>query len=156
MIFKFLRRNRSVFLYGTSLAILLLFIKWLEWRLVVIDYTFELYAGAIAILFTGLGIWLANKLTHPKTNTVVIEKHVLAEAEHFVLNKAEVARLRLSRRELEVLQLMAEGFSNLQIADKLFISLNTVKTHSSKIFEKLEVQRRTQAVEMARKLRIIL
>jgi len=156
MIFKFLRRNRSVLLYGTSLAILLLFIKWLEWRLVVIDYTFELYAGAIAILFTGLGIWLANKLTHPKTNTVIIEKHVLAEAEHFVLNETEVARLRLSRRELEVLQLMAEGFSNLQIADKLFISLNTVKTHSSKIFEKLEVQRRTQAVEMARKLRIIL
>ena len=117
MIFKFLRHNRSIFLYGTSLAILLLFIKWLEWRLVVIDYTFELYAGAIAILFTGLGIWLANKLTHPKTNTVIIEKHVLAEAEHFVLNETEVARLRLSRRELEVLQLMAEGLSNLQIAD---------------------------------------
>jgi len=156
MIFKFLRHNRSIFLYGTSLAILLLFIKWLEWRLVVIDYTFELYAGAIAILFTGLGIWLANKLTHPKMNTVVIEKQVLVETQHFVLNEAELDRLCLSKRELEVLQLMAEGLSNLQIADQLFISLNTVKTHSSKIFEKLEVQRRTQAVEMARKLRIIL
>ena len=156
MIFKFLRHNRSIFLYGTSLAILLLFIKWLEWRLVVIDYTFELYAGAIAILFTGLGIWLANKLTHPKTNTVVIEKQVLVETQHFVLNEAELARLRLSKRELEVLQLMAEGLSNLQIAEQLFISLNTVKTHSSKIFDKLEVQRRTQAVEMARKLKIIL
>ena len=156
MIFKFLIRNRSIFLYGTSLAILLLFIKWLEWRLIVIDYTFELYAGAIAILFTGLGIWLANKLTKPKTKTVIIEKQVLVETGHFVFNEAEVDRLRLSKRELEVLQLMAQGLSNLQIANQLFISLNTVKTHSSKIFEKLEVQRRTQAIEMAKKLRIII
>lgn len=155
MIFKFLARHRSVFLYGISLAVLLLFIKWLEWRLVVIDYTFELYAAAIAILFTGLGIWIANKLTRPGTNTVFIEKQVLAKSEDFMLNQAEVARLRLSKRELEVLQLMAEGLSNLEIADRLFVSLNTIKTHSSKIFEKLEVQRRTQAVEMARKLSII-
>ncbi|CAM4046369.1 regulatory protein, luxR family [Pedobacter westerhofensis] len=155
MIFKFLIRNRSVFLYGISLAILLLFIKWLEWRLIVIDYTIELYVGAIAVIFTGLGIWLAKKLTQPRTNTLVIEKQVLVKTEHFVLNEAEVTRLRLSKRELEVLQLMAEGLSNLQIADRLFLSLDTIKTHSSKIFEKLEVQRRTQAVEMARKLNII-
>lgn len=155
MIFKFLARNRSVFLYGTSLAILLLFIKWLEWRLVLIDYNFELYAGAVAILFTGLGIWLAYVLIRPKTNTIVVEKQVFVKTEDFVLNDAEVARLRLSKRELEVLQLMAEGLSNLQIADRLFISLNTIKTHSSKIFEKLQVQRRTQAVEMARKLNLI-
>lgn len=155
MIFKFLVRNRSVFLYGISLAILLLFIKWLEWRLIVIDYTIELYVGAIAVIFTGLGIWLAKKLTQPRTNTLVIEKQVLVKTEHFVLNEAELTRLRLSKRELEVLQLMAEGLSNLQIADRLFVSLNTIKTHSSKIFEKLEVQRRTQAVEMARRLNII-
>ena len=155
MIFKFLARNRIVFLYGISLAILLLFIKWLEWRFVIIEYSFELYVAAIAIMFTGLGIWLAKKLTQPRTNTLVIEKQVLVKTEHFVLNEAEVTRLRLSKRELEVLQLMAEGLSNLQIADRLFLSLNTIKTHSSKIFEKLEVQRRTQAVEMARKLNII-
>jgi len=154
MVFKFLQRHVSVFFYGASLAILLLFIEWLEWRLIVVDNTLELYAGAIAILFTGLGIWLANQLTRTRINTVVVEKQVL-QTSHFILNETEVARLRLSKRELEVLQLMAEGLSNLQIADQLFISLNTVKTHSSKIFEKLEVQRRTQAVEIGRKLNII-
>jgi DNA-binding CsgD family transcriptional regulator len=154
MVFKFLQLHGSVFFYGASLAILLLFIEWLEWRLIVVDYTLELYAGAIAILFTGLGIWLANQLTRPRINTVVVEKQVL-QSSHLILNETEVARLRLSKRELEVLQLMAEGLSNLQIADQLFISLNTVKTHSSKIFEKLEVKRRTQAVDMGRKMGII-
>jgi NarL family two-component system response regulator LiaR len=155
MTFKYLARNRSVLLYGVSLAVLLLLMKWLEWRIVVIDHALELYAGAVAILFTGLGIWLARKLTHPTTNTIIVEKQVFVDNQHFVLNEAEVARLRLSKRELEVLQLMADGLSNLQIAERLFLSLNTIKTHSSKIFEKLQVQRRTQAVEMARKLNII-
>jgi ATP/maltotriose-dependent transcriptional regulator MalT len=155
MTFKYLARNRSFFLYGASLAILLLLMKWLEWRFIVIDHALELYAGAVAILFTGLGIWLAKKLTRPKTNTLIVEKQVFVKTDHFVLNEAELARLRLSKRELEVLQLMADGLSNLQIAERLFVSLNTIKTHSSKIFEKLEVQRRTQAVEMARKLNII-
>ena len=155
MTFKYLARNRSFFLYGASLAILLLLMKWLEWRFLVIDHALELYAGAVAILFTGLGIWLAKKLTRPKTNTMIVEKQVFVKTDHFVLNEAELARLRLSKRELEVLQLMADGLSNLQIAERLFVSLNTIKTHSSKIFEKLEVQRRTQAVEMARKLNII-
>lgn len=90
MIFKFLVRNRSVFLYGISLAILLLFIKWLEWRLIVIDYTIELYVGAIAVIFTGLGIWLAKKLTQPKTNTLVIEKQILVKTEHFYSNHPKV------------------------------------------------------------------
>ena len=155
MTFKFLARNRSILIYGASLAVLLLMMKWLEWRFVVIGHAFELYAGAVAVLFTGLGIWLANKLTRPKTNTIVVEKQVFVKTDHFVLNEAELSRLCLSKRELEVLQLMADGLSNLQIAERLFVSLNTIKTHSSKIFEKLEVQRRTQAVEMARKLSII-
>ncbi|WP_205942751.1 response regulator transcription factor [Pedobacter psychroterrae] len=152
---KFIARNRSIILYGVSLAILLLTMKWLEWRIVVIDHAFELYAGVVAILFTLLGIWLANKLTRPKTNTVVIEKQVLVRTKDFVLNEVELARLSLSKRELEVLQSMADGLSNQQIAERLFLSLNTIKTHSSKVFEKLEVQRRTQAVEKARQLNII-
>lgn len=148
-------RNRSVLLYGIALAILLLLMKWLEWRIVVIDHALELYAAAVAILFTGLGIWLAKKLHTPKTNTVIVERQVLVRTDRFVVNQAEVSRLRLSNRELEVLQLMADGLSNLQIADRLFISLNTIKTHSSRIFEKLEVKRRTQAIEIGRKRSII-
>ncbi len=152
---KFIVRNRSLILYGASLAVLLMIMKWLEWRLIIIDHAFELYAGVVAILFTALGIWLANKLTSPKINTVVVEKQVLVRTSEFVLNEGEIARLNLSKREMEVLQCMADGLSNLQIAEHLFVSLNTIKTHSSKVFEKLEVKRRTQAVETARKLNII-
>ena len=155
MTFKFLARNRSILIYGASLAVLLLMMKWLEWRFVVIGHAFELYAGAVAVLFTGLGIWLANKLTQPKTNTIILEKEVIIATTKFVLNEAEIVRLGLTKREMEVLQSMADGLSNQQIADRLFLSLNTIKTHSSKVFEKLEVQRRTQAVEKARNLSII-
>jgi NarL family two-component system response regulator LiaR len=152
---SFLVRNRSVLLYGASLAVLLLLMKWLEWRFIIVDHAFELYAGALAIIFTLLGIWLAAKLTRPKTNTVIVEKKVLIKSNDFVLDEKELERLGLSKRELEVLQLMAEGLSNDQIASRLFVSLNTIKTHSSKVFEKLEVQRRTQAVDKAKKLSLI-
>jgi NarL family two-component system response regulator LiaR len=148
-------RNRSVILYGASLAVLLFLMKWLEWRFIIVDHAFELYAGALAIIFTLLGIWLAVKLTRPKTNTIIVEKEVFVKNDNFVLDDKELARIGLSKRELEVLQLMAQGLSNHQIAEHLFVSLNTIKTHSSKVFEKLEVQRRTQAVDKAKKLCLI-
>lgn len=150
---KFIVRYSSLLLYGASLAVLLLIMKWLEWRLIIINHTFELYAGAVAVLFTALGIWLSNKLTQPQT--IIIEKEVVVEARDFKLNKEAFARLGLTNREMDVLRCIADGLSNQQIADRLFLSLNTIKTHSSKLFEKLEVQRRTQAVEKARKLNII-
>jgi len=152
---NFLTRNRSVLIYGASLAVLLLLMKWLEWHFIIIDHAFELYAGALAIIFTLLGIWLALKLTRPKINTVIVEKEVIVKNDHFVLNQKELYRLGLSKREMEVLQLMAEGLSNHEIASRLFVSLNTIKTHSSKVFEKLEVNRRTQAVDKAKKLSLI-
>lgn len=152
---RFIIRYRSIILYGASLAVLLMIMKWLEWRFVVLDHAFELYAGAVALLFTALGIWLSKKLTQPKTNTIIVEKQVLVETKDFILNEAELGRLGLTKREMEVLKAMADGLSNQQIAERLFLSLNTIKTHSSKVFEKLEVQRRTQAVEKARKLNII-
>ena len=120
-----------------------------------INHTFELYAGAVAVLFTALGIWLSNKLTQPQTNTIIIEKQIVVEARGFKLNKEELVRLGLTNREMDVLRCIADGLSNQEIAEHLFLSLNTIKTHSSKVFEKLEVQRRTQAVEKARKLNII-
>lgn len=148
-------RNRSVILYGVSLAILLLLMKWLEWRLLIIDHAIELYAGLVALLFTGLGIWLARKLTRPKTETIIVEKQVVVKSTDFIPNETEITRLALTKREMEVLQLMANGLSNQQIAEHLFLSPNTIKTHTSKVFEKLEVQRRTHAVDKARKLNII-
>lgn len=155
MALSFLARHRSVLIYGASLAALLFVMKWLEWRFLIADYAVEIYAGALSIIFTSLGIWLAVKLMKPKTNTVFVEKEVIIKTNDFILDGHELTRLGLSKRELEVLQLMAEGMSNHQIAERLFVSLNTIKTHSARVFEKLEVQRRTQAVDKAKKLRLI-
>lgn len=156
MAFNFFTRYKSVFLYGISLAILLFSLKWLELRFVILDHAFEVYIGVIALIFTGLGIWLALKLAKPKIRTVIVEKEVYVEKQaDFSVNQAELEKLGLSRREVEVLQLMAEGLSNQEIASRLYLSLNTIKTHSSKLFEKMDVERRTQAVEMAKKLGII-
>ena len=146
-------KHRTVVLYGMLLAALLLILKWLEWRFIVLDYAFEIYAGCIAAFFTGLGIWLALKLSKPKT--ITIEKQIFINSRPFVLNEAQLEQTGMSKRELAVLELMAQGLSNKQIAERLFVSLNTVKTHSSKVFEKLDVQRRTQAVDKAKRLDLI-
>jgi NarL family two-component system response regulator LiaR len=149
-----LTKNKQNILYGVSLALLLLLLKWLEWRFIIIDHAFEIYAGAIAIVFTGLGIWIAIKLLNPKVKTVIIETQASTNTA-FVLNRNELDRLRLSIRELEVLQLIADGLSNQQIAERLFVSLNAIKTHTSNLFLKMEVERRTQAIEMAKRLGLI-
>lgn len=154
---KFLLKNKQALLYGLSLALLLFLLKWLELRFIIINNAFEIYIGAIALVFTGLGIWLALKLTDTRVRTVVVEKEVfIGNLSPSNRNEAEISRFGISKRELEVLQLMAEGLSNQEIAGRLFVSLNTIKTHSSKLFEKLDVKRRTQAVEKAKRLRLIL
>lgn len=149
-------RNKATIIYGISLAFLLFFLKWLELRFIIIDHSFEIYIGFIAVIFTALGIWLALKLSKPKIETVVVEKEVyINHHEDFVLNTSLVAQLELSKRELEILGLLAQGHSNQEIAARLFVSLSTVKTHNQNLFEKLEVKRRTQAVEKARRLNLI-
>ncbi len=149
-------KNRIGIVYGASLALLLFLLRWLELRFIIFNHAFEIYIGAIAIIFTALGIWLTLKLTNPKIKTVIVEKEVyLNNNLHFILNEPELAKQGLSKRELEVLQLMAEGFSNEEIATRLFVSLNTIKTHVSKLFEKMDVKRRTQAVEKAKRLSLI-
>ncbi|GGD67120.1 helix-turn-helix transcriptional regulator [Emticicia aquatilis] len=153
MILNFINKNRDTILYGISLAFLLFFLKWIELRFIIINHTFEIYAGIIAVLFTALGIWLALKLNKPKVETKIIEKAV--SVNDFSFNEAAMTDLGLSKRELDVLQLMAEGLSNQEIAERLFVSLNTIKTHTSNLFEKLDVKRRTQAVEKAKRLSLI-
>jgi DNA-binding CsgD family transcriptional regulator len=153
---KFFSKHRDVLLYGTALALLVFLLKWLELRLTVLRHSLEIYIAAVALLFTALGIWLALKLARPKLQTVVVEKAVFIDRTgDFIVNQQAVDQFGLSKRELEVLQLMAEGFSNQEIASRLFLSLHTIKTHSSRIFEKMEVERRTQAVDVAKKLGII-
>lgn len=149
-----LAKNKLTILYGLCLAVLLLLLKWLELKLVIVNNAYEVYMGAIAVFFTALGIWLALKLTKPKT--VIVEKQVYVNnGSEFTVNQTEVEKLGLSKRELDVLQLMAEGLSNQEISERLFVSLNTIKTHSAKVFEKMEVKRRTQAIEMGKRLSII-
>lgn len=153
---KLFSRHKSTILYSVSLAFLLFLLKWLELRFIIFDHAFEIYIGFIAVIFTALGIWLALKLTRPKVKTIVVEKEVYVNRnEDFVLNTAMVSELELSKRELEILNLLAQGYSNQEIAAKLFVSLSTVKTHNQNLFEKLSVNRRIQAVEKAKSLGLI-
>jgi len=153
---NFFARHKAIILYSISLAFLLFLLKWLELRFIIYRHSFEIYIGAIALLFTTLGIWLALKLSKPKVKTVVIEKEVyLSRRENFTPNTSLISQFELSKRELEILSLMAEGHSNEEIAEKIFVSLSTVKTHNQNIFAKLDVKRRTQAVDKAKRLNLI-
>jgi ATP/maltotriose-dependent transcriptional regulator MalT len=138
------------------MALVLFLLKMLEAHFIVFNYRLDLFIGAIAIVFTVLGIWIALKLVNPRVETRIVEKEIFIERGiPTEINQDEIARLGISRREMEVLNLMGKGLSNEEIAAKLFISLNTVKTHSSNIFMKLDVKRRTMAVEKAKQLSII-
>jgi len=139
--------KRTIILYGLSLAALLFLMQWLQFGFMIRDLSLEFYLGVVAVVFTAIGIWTGLKLTQPKTKVVI--------QSDFSFNEAECNRLGISKRELEVLQLMAKGFSNQEIADKLFVSLNTVKTHSSNLFIKLDVKRRTQAIQRSKELMLI-
>lgn len=143
--------KRTILLYGLALAILIFVLKFVEYRFFVRDLSLEFYIGVIAVLFTGIGIWSGLKLTSKKVMMVPVS----VPAVPFQVNEAELKKLGISKRENEVLELMAHGLSNQEIADKLFVSLNTVKTHSSNLFIKLETKRRTQAVQKAKALRLI-
>jgi DNA-binding CsgD family transcriptional regulator len=152
----FLQKHKSIIIYGISLALLLFLLKWLELRFIIFEHSFEVYAALIAIIFTALGIWLAIKLSKPKIERVVVEKEVyVTRSENFVPNNSLISQLDLSKRELEILGLMAQGHSNEEIAAELFISLSTVKTHNQNLFFKLDVKRRTQAIEKAKRLNLI-
>ena|SRR5579859_6588406 len=138
--------KRTIFFYGLAMAILIFTLKYLEYRLFVRDLSTEVYVGIIVILFTSLGVWVGIRLTRRK---------VAISGTPFVYNEALLQRLGISKREQEVLELVARGHSNQEIAEKLFVSLNTVKTHLSNLFMKLEVSRRTQAIRKAKELRLI-
>lgn len=138
--------TRTALIYGISLAVLIALLKYIEYRFLLRDFTLEFYVGLVAVIFTGLGIWVGPRLMRRK---VVIVRP------DFVLDESALQRLGISKREHEVLELMAKGHSNQEIAEKLFISVNTVKTHLANLFLKLEASRRTQAIQRAKELRLI-
>lgn len=136
--------KKTVFIYGLLLAALVIFLQILEYRFLIRELSVEMYVGIIAIFFTALGIWLGRKLINRQSQTQS------QNSESFVINTGKLKSHGLSNRELEVLQLMAQGLSNQEIANKLFVSLHTVKSHSSNLYSKLDVKRRTQAIQKAR------
>ena len=138
--------RKTILIYGVALAALTGILKFIEYRYFVRDLSLEFYLGVVAILFAGLGVWAGLRLTRRKV--------VIANPD-FKLNEPELQRLGISKREYEVLELMAQGLSNQEIADKLFVSLNTVKTHSSNLFMKLDARRRTQAVRRAKEFGLL-
>lgn len=150
-------KTRHFALYGFLMAILVFALKWLQWKFLIIDNSIEIYVGIIAVLFMLLGIWVANQLSKPQVQTVFIEKEVVLEPLSApIVNETELQKLNLSTREYEVLQLLAQGYSNAEIAERLFLSLSTIKTHVSNLFVKMDVKSRTQAIEKAKRLNIII
>ena len=146
-------KNNEILHYGLVLALLLFLIQWLEYKFLILNNATDIYVGIIAFFFTILGFWLALKITKPKIKEIIIEKEVRENNQ--TIDEKKIAELGLSSRELEILTLLARGMSNQEIGNDLFISLSTVKTHTSNVFEKLNVKRRTQAIETARQLNLI-
>jgi DNA-binding NarL/FixJ family response regulator len=134
---------RLVLIYGTVLAGLALLLEWLGYRHAVRAWSTEVYVVCIALIFTALGLWLGNRLT------------ARPRGPGFERNERVLTTLNISARECEVLELLAQGCSNKVIARQLVISPNTVKTHVAKVFDKLEVSSRTQAIQKARSLEIL-
>ena len=125
-----------------------------------LEHAVEIYGALVALLFSALGIWLGLRITRPKqvevVETVVVKEVVVpAPAEPFAPDGAALVRLGITPREHEILQLIASGLSNREIAERLFVSENTVKTHASRLLDKLSARRRTEAVQRAKEAGLI-
>jgi len=144
---------RTVLIYGAVGGLLVAALELMEYRFLVVAHSLEIYGGLVAVVFTALGIWLGLKLTRPKELVVVREVAIPVEvpaAQPFVVDARRLEAFGITPREHEILTLIAEGLSNREIAERLFVSENTVKTHSSRVFDKLHAKRRTQAVQLAK------
>ena len=140
--------RRTIIIYGLAMAVLIGLLKLVEYQYYVRDLPLEFYIGVIAALFTALGIWAGLRLTRR-------EVKIIDTSLPFELDESNLRKLGISKREHEVLELVSRGLSNQEIADALFVSTSTIKTHVSSILAKLDATRRTQAISRAKELRII-
>ena len=138
--------RRTVILYGLAMAALIGLLRLVEYRFLLRRIPLEFYMGFVAVMFTALGIWAGLRLTRPK---------IVEISGPFERDESALKRLGISKRELEVLELIAAGLSNQDIADRLFVSMSTVKTHVSNVLAKLDASRRTEAIARGQQLRII-
>lgn len=151
--------KKIVLLYGLLGGVLIAALKLIEYRFLVLEHSLEIYGGIVALVFSALGIWLGLKLTRPRTEVLIkevaIEVPVPVPVSHFTRNEARLQALGITPRELEILEAMAAGLSNREIAERLYVSENTVKTHAARVFDKLSARRRTQAVQRAKEAGLI-
>jgi DNA-binding CsgD family transcriptional regulator len=139
-------------IYGACGGLLIVAMRFVEYRFLVVQHSFEIYAALIAAAFATVGIWLGLTITR---RVVVVKEIPVPTTEPFVADTARIEALGITPRELQVLQLIAEGLSTKEMADRLFVSENTVKTHTGRVLDKLGASRRTQAVQLAKHQRII-
>lgn len=158
--------KKTILVYGLLGGVLIAALELVEFRFLVLERSLEIYGGIVAAIFAALGIWLGLKLTRTRETVVVREVQVevpvpvpvevpVPVALPFARNEARLAQLGITPRELEILEAMAAGFSNREIAARLFVSENTVKTHAARLFDKLAARRRTQAVQRAKEAGLI-
>lgn len=148
--------TKQVLLYGVAGGVLIALLKLIEYKHFIREYPGELYGGLVALIFTVVGIYLGLKWTRPKEVEVVRVKEIrVREDGPFALNRDNLKDLGLTPREHEILGLIAQGLSNREIGEKLFVSENTIKTHSSRLFEKLSVNRRVHAIQKGKELGLI-
>ena len=141
-------------IYGLCGGVLIAFLKYIEYRFIIVEHSIEIYGGLTAILFAGVGIWLGLKVTRKK-EVIIVKEVPVTLSEPFLVDESRVRDLGITKRELEILELIAQGLSNREIAEKLFVSENTVKTHSSRLLDQLSAKRRTHAVQIAKEMRLI-
>jgi two-component system, NarL family, response regulator LiaR len=162
--------KRTILGYGALGGLLIALLRVVEYRYLVLEHSLEIYGGLIAALFSGLGIWVGLSLTRSPARVVVKEVPVPVEvpvrievpievpvrfSAPFERNTTRMAEIGITPRELEILEAMAEGLSTREIGARLFVSENTVKTHTSRLFDKLSARRRTQAVQRAKEAGLI-
>ncbi|MFL5549697.1 MAG: response regulator transcription factor [Gemmatimonadaceae bacterium] len=154
--------KKIVLVYGILGGLLIAALNLIEYRFLVLEHSLQIYGGLVAVVFAGLGIWLGLKLTRTRETVVVREVPVPVEVQvpvhvsgPFVRNEKQVRQLGITPRELEILEALASGLSNREIAGRLNVSENTVKTHTSRVFDKLAARRRTQAVQRAKEAQLI-
>jgi DNA-binding CsgD family transcriptional regulator len=146
--------------YGLLGGLLIAALRLVEYRFLVLEHSLEIYGGIVAAIFSALGIWLGLKLTRTREVEVVREVPVRVEvpvplAAPFQRNEGRRAELGITPRELDILEAIAAGLSNREIAERLYVSENTVKTHAARLFDKLSAKRRTQAIQLAKEAGLI-
>ncbi len=146
--------------YGLLGGLLIAALKLVEYRFLVLEHSLEIYGGIVAAIFSALGIWLGLKLTRTREVEVVREVPVRVEvpvpiAAPFQRNEVRRAELGITPREIDILEAIAAGLSNREIAERLCVSENTVKTHAARLFDKLSAKRRTQAIQLAKEAGLI-